>query len=93
MNDSATLSCQANSLHSDEDMVTLSMVSPYFSRAQIVELRTELSRRDATFRSYNDEKFYYDMDQLASMLSKRQSTGTKNWSRPESAFKHSQGIR
>lgn len=71
MNGSATLTCQANSLLSDEDMVTLSMVFPYFSRAQIIELRTELSRRDATFRTYKDGKVYYNMDLLTLALSKR----------------------
>lgn len=71
MNDSATLTCSANSLLSDEDMVILSMVFPHFTRAQVIELRTELSRRNAKFRTYKDGEVLYDMDQLTSTLSKR----------------------
>lgn len=71
MNDSVVVTCAANSLLSDEDMVTLSMVFPYFTRALVIELRTELSRRDATFRTYRDGEVHYHMDQLTSALSKR----------------------
>lgn len=71
MNDSAVVTCSANSLLSEDDMATLSMVFPYFARAQLIELRKELSRRDATFRTYKDGVVYYDADQLASALSKR----------------------
>ncbi|KTT02069.1 hypothetical protein NS376_13160 [Pseudomonas oryzihabitans] len=71
MNYLAILTCPANSLLSNEDMVTLSMVFPHFTRAQVIELKAELNRRDATFRTYRDGKVYYDMDQLTLALSKR----------------------
>lgn len=61
---SALIACPANSLLTEDDCITLSLVFPAPSRLPLSKLRRVLSNRNASFRTYESGVVTFDKDTM-----------------------------
>lgn len=72
----ALLACPPNSLLTEDDDITLSLVFPAPSRPQLSELRRGLNNRNASFRTYGSGVVTFDMDAMLRVVTLKCSSKT-----------------
>jgi hypothetical protein len=73
---SALIACPANSLLTEDDCITLSLVFPAPSRPPLSKLRRVLSNRNASFRTYESGVVTFDKNTMLNEVALKCSAKT-----------------